>query len=149
MENPTFKFEFDEIHRIEDTLKPIFIYGQLERFNKQKAPLEHADIISLNFAFLNKKTGKIRGGILADMYNWHIVNLHAIWVMEEYRGKGYGTKLLKAVEEEAKKERGTLIHTDTFDWQAKDFYIKNGYEVFGILEDCPKGHKRFFMKKDI
>ena len=40
-----------------------------------------------------------------------------------------------------------LIHLDTFDFQAKDFYLKHGYEVFGVLDDCPKGHKRYYMKK--
>lgn len=29
----------------------------------------------------------------------------------------------------------------------KDFYIKHGYEVFGVLDDCPKGHKRYFFNK--
>jgi hypothetical protein len=39
------------------------------------------------------------------------------------------------------------LHLDTFDFQAKDFYVKHGYEVFGVLEDCPEGHVRYFMKK--
>ena len=46
-----------------------------------------------------------------------------------------------------KKLGATLAHLDTFDFQAKDFYLKHGYEVFGILDDCPKGHKRYYMKK--
>ncbi|PPE03578.1 hypothetical protein HCUR_00960 [Holospora curviuscula] len=25
----------------------------------------------------------------------------------------------------------------TFDFQVKDFYLKQGYEIFGVLEDCP------------
>ncbi|WP_423236642.1 hypothetical protein [Clostridium chromiireducens] len=31
--------------------------------------------------------------------------------------------------------------------QAKDFYLKNGYEVFGELDNVPLGHKRYYMKK--
>ena len=46
------------------------------------------------------------------------------------------------------REKGChLIHLDTFDFQAKDFYIKHGYEVFGVLDECPKKHKRYYLKK--
>ena len=31
----------------------------------------------------------------------------------------------------------------------KEFYEKQGYEVFGVLEDCPKGHCRYYLKKVI
>ena len=40
-----------------------------------------------------------------------------------------------------------LIHLDTFDFQAKEFYKKQGYVVFGKLDDCPENHCRYFMKK--
>ncbi|WP_202127900.1 hypothetical protein [Clostridium sp. C2-6-12] len=40
-----------------------------------------------------------------------------------------------------------LLHLDTFDFQAKDFYLKHGYEVFGVLDDCPMEHKRYYMKR--
>ena len=41
----------------------------------------------------------------------------------------------------------SLIHPDTFDFQAKDFYRKLGYEVFGILDGCPEWHCRYYLKK--
>ena len=40
-----------------------------------------------------------------------------------------------------------LIHLDTFDFQAKEFYEKQGYIVFGILENCPEKHYRYYLKK--
>jgi hypothetical protein len=36
---------------------------------------------------------------------------------------------------------------DTFDFQARGFYERNGYELFGTLDDCPPGHKRYYLKK--
>jgi hypothetical protein len=36
---------------------------------------------------------------------------------------------------------------DTFSYQARPFYEKLGYEVFGTLEDYPPGHQRFYMRK--
>jgi len=57
--------------------------------------------------------------------------------------------LLKYVEDEAKTIGARLVRLDTYDFQTKDFYLKHGYEIFGVLEDCPKGHKRYYLKKDL
>jgi hypothetical protein len=38
-------------------------------------------------------------------------------------------------------------HTETADFQALDFYLKSGYEVFGKLEGKPKGTTWYFIKK--
>ena len=54
---------------------------------------------------------------------------------------------LAEVERAAAEAHCTLIHLDTFDFQAKDFYLRHGYEVFGVLEDCPEGHCRYYLKK--
>jgi hypothetical protein len=42
-----------------------------------------------------------------------------------------------------------MSHLNTFDWQAKAFYEKPGYVIFGVLEDCPRGHTRHYLKKFI
>jgi hypothetical protein len=31
--------------------------------------------------------------------------------------------------------------------QDKDFYLRHGYEIFGVLDNCPPGHQRYYMKK--
>ena len=41
------------------------------------------------------------------------------------------------------------IFLDTFDFQAPGFYEKLGFEVFGVLPDYPRGHKRFYMVKQL
>jgi hypothetical protein len=41
--------------------------------------------------------------------------------------------------------RGAYL--DTFSYQARPFYEKLGYAVFGTLDDYPPGHQRFFMRK--
>lgn len=42
-----------------------------------------------------------------------------------------------------------LLYLDTFDFQARPFYERHGYEVFGTLDDYPPGHSRFFLRKDL
>lgn len=68
---------------------------------------------------------------------------------EKYRKTGFGSKLLKEVEKIAEREGCSLIHLDTFDFQAKDFYVRHGYEIFGVLEDCPVNHCRYYLKKKL
>lgn len=83
------------------------------------------------------------------MYCWNCLYIDALWVKDEYRKSGLGAKLLNEVEKIAKGKNCYLVHLDTFDFQAKDFYVKHGYEIFGTLDECPRGHKRYFMKKSI
>lgn len=83
------------------------------------------------------------------MYCWNVVAIDIIWVDEQYRGQGLGSILLGDVEREAMEKGCHLVQLDTFDFQAKGFYEKNGYSVFGILEDCPKGHIRYYLKKTL
>ncbi|MGN0144593.1 MAG: GNAT family N-acetyltransferase, partial [Clostridium sp.] len=82
-----------------------------------------------------------------EMYCWNCLYIDVLWVSEEYRKHGLGSRLLNEIESIATEKGCHLIHLDTFDFQAKDFYIKHGYEVFGVLDECPEGHKRYFLKK--
>lgn len=93
--------------------------------------------------------GKLIGGINSEWVNWGILFIHLLFVKEEFRGNGYGCSLLKEVEDRARSYGCYLSHLDTFDFQGKDFYVANGYSVFGVLDDCPKGHKRYYLKKKL
>ncbi len=54
---------------------------------------------------------------------------------------------LTAIESEAIRHGCRNSYLDTFDYQAKPFYQRMGYEVFGTLEDYPIGHSRFYLRK--
>jgi GNAT superfamily N-acetyltransferase len=81
--------------------------------------------------------------------NWGILFIHLLFIQEQFRGQGYGGILLQEVEKRAKSNGCYLAHLDTFDFQGKEFYLKNGYTIFGILDDCPKGHQRLYFKKKL
>ncbi|PJD95751.1 MAG: GNAT family N-acetyltransferase [Legionella sp.] len=103
------------------------------------------DFLPLNF-HIKDEQGSIIAGINA-LSCWQMLHISELYVDEYHRGKAIGSLLLNKVETEAKAIGATISHTDTFDWQAEGFYLKHGYEVFGVIDDCPKGHKRFFLKK--
>lgn len=75
--------------------------------------------------------------------------IDSLCIDENYRGIGLGSKLLAEIEKTAKDKGCYLIHLDTFDFQAKEFYEKHGYKLFGVLENCPKEHCRYYLKKEL
>lgn len=124
-----------------------FLVDKLVDYNLSQVPATQEE----NFIDLSRKVlsedGKILAGIIVKMYCWKCIYIDTFWIDESMRGEGLGTLLLEEVERVAKENGSHLIHLDTFDFQAKDFYLSYGYSVFGELEDCPKGHTRYFMSK--
>jgi len=78
-------------------------------------------------------------------YDWLFVEL--MFVPEKLRGMGLGRQLLQMAEEIG-VQRGCMgIWLDTFSFQARCFYERHGYIVFGTLHDHPRGAKHFFLNK--
>ena len=121
---------------------------KLMEFNRRQVPFTQKQNPILQ-NYIIKNNGIIIAGIKADIYHWDMVYIDVLFVEEQYRGQQLGSALLNKVESEARLLGATLVHLDTFDFQAKDFYLKHGYQIFGILEDCPKGHKRYYLKKNL
>ena len=126
-----------------------FVENKLMEFNAQQVPFtQDKPFIDINYV-LKDEVGCIIGGINATSYCWKILYISILWIDEHLRNHGHGSQLLNKVETEAKKMGCSLTHLDTFDFQAKDFYLKHGYEVFGVWNDCPPGHTRYFMRKKL
>jgi GNAT superfamily N-acetyltransferase len=68
-------------------------------------------------------------------------------VAEPFRGQGYRARLLRAAEDEAKTQGCHGVFLTTFNFQAKPFYKKFGYEVVADIPDYPKGHNHHVLKK--
>jgi GNAT superfamily N-acetyltransferase len=96
--------------------------------------------------FLKSDEGEILGGALGNTWGqWLYVS--DVWVDTAIRGKGYATKLMAAIENQALQRRCVHSYLDTFSFQARPMYEKLGYSVFGALEDHPQGHTHWYMKK--
>lgn len=124
-----------------------YICDNLVKYNLSQVPAtqeKHFENISKKIINNN---GDIIAGCIAKMYCWHVLYVDILWVDINYRRHGYGTRLLNYIENLAKEKGCYLVHLDTFDFQAKKFYIKHGYEIFGVLNDCPKDHCRYFLQK--
>ena len=88
-------------------------------------------------------------GILAGIGYWNGLDIKVLWVAEAYRKTGIGTRILKHVEDVAREKGATVAMLDTFDFQAEGFYLKNGYEIIGEVQNFPPGHRRIYLSKKL
>jgi GNAT superfamily N-acetyltransferase len=91
-------------------------------------------------------TDEVVGGLWAETY-FGMLFVDLLFIPESMRGAGLGRKLLAQAEEEAVRRGCHGVWLDTFSWQARGFYEKLGYSVFGELQDYPVGHQRYFLTK--
>src|SRR5262249_47582354 len=118
--------ETDSNHVLDDALN-----ARLDQFNMHVTG--ETDWTPLAFT-LRDDAGRLRGGILADIWGgWMFIS--ALYVDEDLRGEGWGRQLLHAAEAAARQAGCRNIHLDTFSFQARPFYEKEGYTVFAALED--------------
>ena len=120
------------------------IIGQgITDYNKQQAGDDQAQRLCF---VLQGPDEAIVGGVIGATY-WEWLQIDLMWIEEEFRGRGYGHRLLTLAEDEARKRGAKNAYLDTFSFQAPDFYKQHGYQVFGELEDFPAGYQRYFMVK--
>jgi GNAT superfamily N-acetyltransferase len=90
--------------------------------------------------------GTSAGGLWGRIgYDWLFVELLA--VPEAARGTGLGRALMQQAEAIAREAGCVGIWLDTYEFQARGFYEKLGFTLFGTLPDHPVGQRRFFLMK--
>lgn len=125
-----------------------YINDELYRFNLKHFPVEFRGRYEEINLFLKDENGTVRGGILAEVC-WNWLEIHTLMIDEDIRKSGYGTTLLSEVEKIALEKACDFIKVDTLSFQALDFYEKNGYQVFGSIDNVGKEYKHYYLKKDL
>ena len=98
--------------------------------------------------FVKSERGETLGGVLGSIWGgW--LQIAYLWIDDSVRGKDWGTRLMDQAETYGREHGCHSVTLDTHSFQARPFYESRGYEVFGTLDDYPKGHKKFFLKKKL
>ena len=117
--------------------------GMLSYHNEQG----HRRVSETINIFLKDNHKKVYGGVIVTVL-WNGLEINSLWVEESLRGQGWGKKLMAMAETEGKIRGCTLAYTNTFTWQAPEFYEKLGYKPYGKLENFPPGNAlTYFCKK--
>ena len=81
-----------------------------------------------SFAFVAKEESKIIGIITGNSY-YKEVHISDLIVLEQYRNKHIGSKLMETVENYYKNKGYENINLTTYGFQALEFYKKCGFKV--------------------
>ncbi|HEX5703895.1 MAG TPA: GNAT family N-acetyltransferase [Pyrinomonadaceae bacterium] len=77
------------------------------------------------------------------------MHIDVLWVDEQHRACGYGSKLMTAVESYAAAHAHPLLYLETTSFQALPFYEELGYRIFGELPQISEGHTLYFLMKEV
>ena len=122
--------------------------GNAMRLNGVDAELLDLAQVRAMLPFLNYDDARfpVQGGLLAAIWGG-VMYVRILWVARTLRGKGHGQRLLAAAEQRAIERGCRHVFLDTFNFQAPDFYVKQGYEIYARADDWPVGHAHFFLRK--
>ncbi|KJJ98523.1 GCN5-related N-acetyltransferase [Pseudomonas sp. 21] len=92
--------------------------------------------------------GEVVGGMFGQSgMGWLYIDY--LWLQDDQRGSGLGSQLIALAEDEARRRGCVGLFLYTYSFQAPGFYEKQGFERMGVLEDCPPGHQRIYLKKHL
>jgi GNAT superfamily N-acetyltransferase len=109
--------------------------------------LTSAIIRSVPF-YVRDAEGQVVGGVVGEFaFGW--LSIHVLWIAENLRGAGMGTRILQAAENAAVENGCHAALLDTMSFQAPAFYEKRGYVRVGVVDSFPGGAQKIFMRKNL
>jgi GNAT superfamily N-acetyltransferase len=118
------------------------IESGLDEFNLGEAGV----IDRRTLAVLARENGEVVGG-LTGRTSLGLLFVDLFYLPPERRGAGLGRRILKEAETEAVRRgcRAGVLYTINF--QAPEFYVRNGWQVFGEVPSAD-GVSRIFLSKE-
>jgi len=95
-----------------------------------------------------RERNKVVGGIVGEVWTT-VLFIQLFWIERKLRGKDHGTRLIKAIEDEARRFGATHSYVDTMSFQAPGFYRACGYREFGSIEGYPGDVTRHWFTKSL
>jgi ribosomal protein S18 acetylase RimI-like enzyme len=137
---PIEDLRIDEDPRPEDVA---LLNDQLYRFNASATGVDDGRWLAI---FVRDAAGQIEAGLHG--WTWGGTGfVQTLWVREDLRRRGLGSRLLRAAEQEAERRGCVKMELETHNYQAPDFYRRLGYETVGELPGWPGHSTRISFRK--
>ncbi|WP_207888452.1 GNAT family N-acetyltransferase [Pseudomonas sp. 30_B] len=136
---PTFNFTLG----VDPHAREVVVQGLLAYNFEQMGRSNTYDDFEL---YARDERGELVGGMFGQSgMGWMYIDY--LWLQGDQRGNGLGAQLIAQAETEARRRGCVGVFLYTYSFQAPVFYEKQGFERMGVLEDCPPGHQRIYLKK--
>lgn len=122
-----------------------FLYSHVRQYNQATGGHEAPRPVA---CFLRDGAGERVGGVCGELWGQSL-HVSALWVADTQRGQGHGTALLRMLESHALQAGQVLAYVETLSYQARPFYEKQGYRVFGELDGIAEGCTLYFLRKNL
>ncbi|MGA7070988.1 GNAT family N-acetyltransferase [Bradyrhizobium sp.] len=120
------------------------VLGGLIRYNNEKMGKQKYKRLAVSL----REGNAIVGGIVGEVWT-AVLFIQLFWLEQRLRRKGFGAKLIKAIEDEARRFGARRAYVDTMSFQAPGFYRRCGYEEFGSIEGYPGEVTRHWFTKTL
>ena len=120
------------------------VLGGLIGYNAEKLGKQRYKRLAVSL----RERNKIVGGIVGELWTT-VLFIQWFWIEQKLRGKNHGAKLMKAIEDEARRLGATRSYVDTMSFQAPGFYRTCGYSEFGSIDGYPDGITRHWFTKSL
>jgi GNAT superfamily N-acetyltransferase len=122
------------------------MWSSLLEFNEHAVGNAKSRILAI--LLQDPTTAELIGGLWGRSL-WGSLFVDIMFVPEALRGNGIGSTLLQQGENEAIRRGCRDMWTETYAFQARPFYEKHGFAVFGRLDGPAPIFPRFFLKKNL
>jgi GNAT superfamily N-acetyltransferase len=120
------------------------VLGGLTHYNNEKMGKQKYKRLAVSL----REKNAIVGGIVGEVWT-AVLFIQFFWLAQGQRRKGFGAKLIRAIEDEARRFGATHAYVDTMSFQAPGFYRACGYKEFGSIEGYPGGVTRHWFTKTL
>lgn len=118
---------------------------RIYEFNVQATGISDGRLLAV---FLKGADGSTIGGLFG--WTWGATcYVRSLFIPAHLRNQGHGSRLMRAVEAEARARGCTQVVLETHDFQAPGFYHSLGFEIAGRIDGYPNGHQYLTMLKQL
>ena len=117
----------------------------IKEYNRSKREPSRSELLNI---YVEDEQGNLMAGMVAETFgNW--LEIEYLYVREDLRGQGLGSRILKMAEKESRERRCKYSFVDTFNFQAPKFYEKHGYKEVFSLKKYPYIGERYYYTKEL
>jgi GNAT superfamily N-acetyltransferase len=120
-----------------------FLGERLYEFNVGATAIHDGTLLGI---FMRDDNGVMTAGLHGHTWGG-TCEISRLWVSDDLRHQGIGSRLMSAAEEEARRRGCRQMFLTTHSFQAPVFYASIGFEEIGRITDYPAGHDQIFLRK--